>query len=77
MSDIVSDSSTTRPEWGSRTTPQWQGNEHWWPDQLNLNILHQKHPGSNPFGEDFSYAEAFAEVDVDELTADVDALMTD
>ncbi|WP_418055279.1 catalase/peroxidase HPI [Pseudidiomarina terrestris] len=54
-----------------------QGNEHWWPDQLNLNILHQKHPDSSPFGPDFSYADAFAEIDVDQLSADVDALMTD
>ncbi|KFZ30825.1 hydroperoxidase [Pseudidiomarina salinarum] len=66
-----------RPEWGARTTPRLQGNEHWWPDQLTLNILHQKHPDSNPFGSDFSYADAFAEIDVDELSADVDALMTD
>ncbi|MFA9445770.1 catalase/peroxidase HPI [Egicoccus sp. AB-alg6-2] len=66
-----------RPEWAARTTPSLQGNEHWWPDQLSLNVLHQKHPGSSPFGEDFRYAQAFAQIDVDELSADVDALMTD
>nr|WP_240936127.1 catalase/peroxidase HPI [Halomonas bachuensis] len=54
-----------------------QGNEHWWPDQLNLNVLHQKHPDASPFGADFSYAEAFSQLDVDELCADLDALMTD
>jgi catalase-peroxidase len=54
-----------------------QGNEHWWPDQLALNILHQKHPDASPFGADFRYADAFSELDIDELTADVDALMTD
>jgi catalase-peroxidase len=75
--DIVSDQQPTRPEWAARTTPKLQGNEHWWPDQLTLNVLHQKHPGSSPFDEDFTYAEAFSQLDVDELSADVDALMTD
>jgi catalase-peroxidase len=73
----VSDEQTTRPEWAARTTPRLQGNEHWWPDQLNLNVLHQKHPDSNPMGEGFSYKEAFSQIDVDELNADIDALMTD
>lgn len=73
----MTDSPTNRPEWGARTTPEARGNEHWWPNQLNLNILHQNHPNANPLGADFDYAEAFSEVDVDELTADVDALMTD
>ncbi|WP_104204083.1 catalase/peroxidase HPI [Billgrantia saliphila] len=73
----MSEQKPTRPEWAARTTPRLQGNEHWWPDQLTLNVLHQKHPDASPFGADFSYAEAFSQLDVDELTADVDALMTD
>jgi catalase-peroxidase len=73
----VSDDKPVRQEWAARTTPRLQGNEHWWPDQLTLNILQQRHPDANPFGERFSYAEAFSQLDVDELTADVDALMTD
>ena len=73
----MSDEQPTRPEWAARTTPRLQGNEHWWPDQLNLNVLHQKHPDAIPFGEGFRYKDAFAQLDVDELTADVDALMTD
>ncbi|MFC0446108.1 catalase/peroxidase HPI [Pseudidiomarina halophila] len=73
----MSEQKPKRQEWGARTTPRLQGNEHWWPDQLNLNILRQKHPDANPFGADFSYADAFSEIDVDELSADVDALMTD
>ncbi|GGI08661.1 catalase/peroxidase HPI [Egicoccus halophilus] len=73
----MSDQSTTRPEWAARTTPSLQGNEHWWPDQLSLNILHQKHPDANPLGENFRYADAFSQLDVEALTADVDALMTD
>jgi catalase-peroxidase len=52
-------------------------NQHWWPNQLNLRILRQNHPGSNPLGDDFDYAKAFAGLDVQALVADVDALMTD
>ncbi len=53
------------------------GNRDWWPDQLNLKIL-RKHPAvANPMGEDFDYAAAFQSVDLDALTRDVDAMMTD
>jgi catalase-peroxidase len=53
------------------------GNRDWWPNQLNLKIL-RKHPAvANPMGEDFDYAAAFSTVDLDALTADVDAVMTD
>ena len=52
------------------------GNRDWWPDQLNLKIL-RKHPVvANPLGEEFDYAEAFASLDLDALTRDVDAVMT-
>ncbi len=52
------------------------GNRDWWPNQLNLKIL-RKHPAvANPMGEDFDYAAAFATVDLDALTRDVDAVMT-
>ncbi len=53
------------------------GNRDWWPNQLNLKIL-RKHPTvSNPMGADFDYTKAFASLDLDALTADVDAVMTD
>ncbi|MEO5851043.1 MAG: catalase/peroxidase HPI [Nocardioides sp.] len=52
------------------------GNRDWWPNQLNLKIL-RKHPAvANPLGGDFDYATAFASLDLDELTRDVDTLMT-
>jgi len=52
------------------------GNRNWWPNQLNLMIL-RKHPAvANPMGEAFRYSEAFASLDVDALTKDVDELMT-
>jgi catalase-peroxidase len=52
-------------------------NEHWWPNQLNLTMLHQHSPASSPLDDDFDYAEAFAELDYDALKADLTALMTD
>ena len=54
-----------------------QSNRDWWPDQLNLNILHQHAPASNPLGPDFDYAEAFGKLDFAALKRDLDALMTD
>ncbi len=53
------------------------GNRDWWPNQLNLKILRKHAAVANPMDADFDYAEAFATVDLDALTADVDALMTD
>ncbi len=52
-------------------------NQHWWPNQLNLRILRQNHPGADPMGDDFDYAAAFNSLDFDQLAADVDAIMTD
>jgi catalase-peroxidase len=46
-------------------------NRDWWPNQLDLQVLHQHSPASNPMGEDFDYAEAFAGLDVDALKQDV------
>ncbi|MDP6371262.1 MAG: hypothetical protein QF634_01990, partial [Vicinamibacterales bacterium] len=51
-------------------------NQHWWPNQLNLNVLHQNSPQSDPMGQDFDYAEEFKTLDLDALAKDVDALMT-
>ncbi len=50
---------------------------NWWPNQLNLNILRQNHPASNPMGEKFSYSEAFKTLDLAALKADLTTLMTD
>ena len=51
-------------------------NQHWWPNQLNLKVLHQNPPQSDPMGEDFNYAEAFKTVDLDALAQDVEEVMT-
>ena len=49
----------------------------WWPNQLNLNILHQHSSKSNPMGEEFNYAEEFKKLDLEALKKDLYALMTD
>lgn len=52
-------------------------NSGWWPNQLNLKILHQNSSLTDPMGEDFDYAEEFKSLDLDAVKADLTALMTD
>jgi len=52
-------------------------NKDWWPNQLNLNILHQNSPLSNPMGKDFNYANEFKKLDLSAVKKDLYALMTD
>ena len=52
-------------------------NRDWWPNQLNLKILHQNSRMSNPMDEDFNYAEEFKKIDLEALKKDLYALMTD
>ncbi|RAT94098.1 catalase/peroxidase HPI [Brevibacillus sp. Leaf182] len=63
---------------GSTTNhnPSATSNKHWWPNQLNLNILHQHDRKSNPMGEDFDYAEEFKKLDYHALKQDLYDLMT-
>ncbi len=51
-------------------------NQLWWPNRLNLKILHQNSPLSDPMGEEFNYAEEFKKLDLDTLKKDVEAVMT-
>ncbi|NIC07439.1 catalase/peroxidase HPI [Billgrantia bachuensis] len=64
---------------GSRTKQGDTGNSNhdWWPNQLNLSILHQHSPKSNPLGSEFNYAEAFKSLDLAAVKRDLEALMTD
>jgi catalase-peroxidase len=52
-------------------------NRDWWPNQLNLNILHQHSPLSNPMGQTYNYAEEFKSLDLGALKKDLVELMTD
>jgi catalase-peroxidase len=52
-------------------------NEHWWPDRLDLAVLHQNTKLADPMGQDFDYAEEFKSLDLDAVIRDLHALMTD
>ena len=60
-----------------QSRPRHRGNADWWPNQLNLGLLHQHSPRGNPMGESFDYREAFKTLDLDAVVADLKALMTD
>ncbi len=51
-------------------------NDYWWPNRLNLEPLRKNSSESNPLGEDFNYAEAFSQLDLDALSADLVEVMT-
>ncbi len=61
----------------SNATGAGTSNRDWWPNQLNLGMLHQNPPAGNPLGQDFDYAQAFNSLDFAALKADLHALMTD
>jgi catalase-peroxidase len=52
-------------------------NVDWWPNQVNVNILHQHSPKSDPMGKEFNYAEEFKTLDLNAVIKDLHALMTD
>ncbi|MCA2406710.1 catalase/peroxidase HPI (plasmid) [Rhizobium leguminosarum bv. viciae 248] len=58
-------------------TPRGRSNRDWWPDQLNVQILHQNSGRADPLGQAFDYAEEFKKLDLDGLKKDLHALMTD
>jgi len=62
---------------GSQTSSAVRSNRDWWPNQLNLKILHQHGAASNPMGDAFNYADAFRALDLAAVKADLTALMTD
>ena len=59
------------------TAGSGRSNRDWWPNQLNLKMLHQNSSLCNPMGEDFNYAEEFRKLDLEALKKDLYALMTD
>jgi catalase-peroxidase len=56
---------------------KFQTNADWWPNQLDLKVLHQHSPLSSPMGEEFDYAEEFKSLDLNAVIKDLHALMTD
>ena len=72
------DNDTKCPVTGGANTRlgESQPNERWWPNQLNVSILHQGSAEANPMDEDFDYAEAFESVDLEALKRDMMAVMT-
>ena len=52
-------------------------NRDWWPETLDLSVLHAKSPSADPLGPDFNYAEEFEKLDLDAVVKDLTALMTD
>ena len=73
------DTRTDENATGKCPVPHSRGrlNRDWWPNQLNINSLHQNQPASDPMGEDFDYAREFESLDLDAVIADLRALMTD
>jgi len=75
----VSESESENPAIPSPTVKEGRPrtNKDWWPNQLDLSVLHQHSPEGNPFGSDFDYAAEVATLDVDALKQDLVDLMTD
>jgi catalase-peroxidase len=60
----------------SSKTHSGRSNSDWWPNQLNLKVLHQNPPARDPMGAEFDYAAEFKTVDLEALKKDVEAVMT-
>ncbi|WP_026619820.1 catalase/peroxidase HPI [Ensifer sp. WSM1721] len=61
----------------AQTAPRGRSNRDWWPDQLDVQVLHRHSGLSDPMGKAFNYAEEFKKLDLDALKKDLHALMTD
>jgi len=72
----VSDAVSKCPMSGANTTMGARSNQDWWPNQLNLKVLHQHSSLSDPMGEEFNYAEEFKTLDLDGVKKDIGEIMT-
>jgi catalase-peroxidase len=68
-SGLISGEAPVRP-------PRAKANRDWWPNQLDLSVLHANPPAADPLGADFDYAAAFGTIDLAGLKADIEAVMT-
>jgi catalase-peroxidase len=75
----MADTTTCPFSAGQRThlTAGSRSNRDWWPNQLNLTILHQNSPLADPMGQEFNYAEEFKSLDLEAVIKDLHSLMTD
>ena len=65
------------PHAGAKPKAALRSNAQWWPEQLNLKVLHQQSEMSNPMGDEFVYAQEFKTLDLNAVVADLHVLMTD
>jgi catalase-peroxidase len=56
--------------------PQTRANRDWWPNQLDLSVLHQNPPAADPLGSDFNYAAEFSSLDLEAVKQDIEVVMT-
>tara|TARA_R110002167_G_scaffold49632_2_gene145372 strand:+ start:1360 stop:3543 length:2184 start_codon:yes stop_codon:yes gene_type:complete len=77
MNDKASTTSNKCPVMHGGITSSARSNMDWWPNALNLDILHQHDTKTNPLGESFDYAEEFKKLDLEAVKKDLHALMTD
>ena len=73
----MSDSASQCPFWGANTTNSASATEQWWPEQLNLKILHQHSSEADPMDADFDYAEEFESLDLTAVKQDIAEVLTD
>ena len=73
----MTDTASQCPFTGANTAKGTSATEQWWPEQLNLKILHQHSPEANPMGEDFDYATEFASLDLAAVKRDIAEVLTD
>ena len=62
---------------GANTSMSDRSSKDWWPNQLNLKILHQNPPSADPMGGEFDYAEEFKSLDLAAVKKDIEQVMTD
>jgi catalase-peroxidase len=75
--DAMSDAGKCPVVHGANPTAKARSNRDWWPDQLDIQVLHHNSKKSDPMGESFDYAREFKSLDLDAVIKDLHALMTD
>lgn len=74
--ELHAESAKPKGAMGSASGGASKSNQFWWPEQLDLSPLRDHDTRSNPYGDDFDYAEAFSKIDLAALKKDIDAVLT-